>query len=405
MIRFLILALLILALGAASAWFLHGEAGYVLVSLRGWQLETSALGLIIALVLLVILVGTLLRLISGSLRLPRTMRQNVIRHRQQRAQKSLEQGLQNWLEGSWQKAEMDLVRRAADHDTPELSYLLAARAAQRIGADERRNQYLGFALDHPSALQRTGHLTQAALQIERAEYEAGLATLARLDAKAARLPHAIELTADALRGAGRWDELRKMLLSDDGKAALSQTRHHALLEQATLESLRAAEASAQLEQLKAVWVQTPADVCKWPNLRRQYARSLARLNARSEALALASEALAQDWDPQLAALYGELTPANAVGQLAMIEEWLSRYGEWPELLLAAGRACLRNQLWGKAQSYLDALVRNHPSPAAYLELARLNEQTQKPDQAQAFYRKGLELAASQQASDLPQGSA
>ncbi len=110
-------------------------------------------------------------------------------------------------------------------------------------------------------------------------------------------------------------------------------------------------------------------------------------------MALASDTLAREWDAGLAELYGQLEPADALGQLAAIEQWLTRYGERPELLIAAGRACLRNRLWGKARSYLDAVVKLAPSAAADLALARVCEQTQQPEEAQRFYRQGLELAA------------
>ena len=43
--------------------------------------------------------------------------------------------------------------------------------------------------------------------------------------------------------------------------------------------------------------------------------------------------------------------------------------------------------------WTEAVIRSAPSPAAYLELARLCEQTQNKEEAERFYRQGLELAA------------
>ncbi|MCT6631930.1 hypothetical protein N4E61_14655, partial [Staphylococcus aureus] len=62
-----------------------------------------------------------------------------------------------------------------------------------------------------------------------------------------------------------------------------------------------------------------------------------------------------------------------------------------ELLITAGRVCLRNKLWGKSRSYLDAVLRVAPRPAADLELARLSELTQNSDAARQFYKQGLEF--------------
>ncbi len=55
--------------------------------------------------------------------------------------------------------------------------------------------------------------------------------------------------------------------------------------------------------------------------------------------------------------------------------------------------CLKNKLWGKARSYLEAVIETAPTPSAYLELAKLCELTQAPLEAQAFYKAGLMLAA------------
>src|SRR3546814_4279834 len=102
---------------------------------------------------------------------------------------------------------------------------------------------------------------------------------------------------------------------------------------------------------------------------------MARLKAQAEALAFVNNVLKKEWDADLAAIYGELHADDPLSQLASIENWLNQYGERPELLITAGRVCLRNKLWGKARSYLDAMLRVAPSAAAYLELARLDRKS------------------------------
>jgi HemY protein len=65
------------------------------------------------------------------------------------------------------------------------------------------------------------------------------------------------------------------------------------------------------------------------------------------------------------------------------------------LLLALGRLCARQQLWGKAQSYLEASVALEPTYAAHLELAQLHERLEHADAARAHHRASLELAVAQ----------
>jgi HemY protein len=373
MIRTLLLALIVLALGAAAAWYLRDETGYVLVSFRGWRLETSLLGLLLA--------------------LPGAMRAMLDRRRRERAQRSFEKGLLYLLGGDWKRAEVELVRRAADHHAAQLNYLAAARAAQRLGAAERRDHYLRLAAALSPEIERATLLTQAELQVERGEFVAARETAERLRQIDPKQPYATALLAEALHGLGDWDALRRLMHEAFAATALTPTRRRELLERATIECLRAATGEARLDRVKALWAEAPSDSRLWPALRLQYASSLARLNAQADAVALASDTLAREWDAGLATLYGELDTKDALGQLAAIEQWLTRYGERPELLIAAGRACLRNRLWGKARSYLEAVLAQAPSAPAYLVLARVCEQTQQPDEAQKFYRQGLELAA------------
>ncbi|MFA5941243.1 MAG: heme biosynthesis HemY N-terminal domain-containing protein [Sinimarinibacterium sp.] len=393
MIRNLLLAVLALAAGAAAAFYLREETGYVLINFRGWIVETSLLGLVLGVGFSVFALAIAARLIVGGLRLPDTMREVIGRRRGERAQRSFEAGLLHLLEGDWKRAEVELVRRAADHHAAHLNYLGAARAAQRLGAGDRRDHYLQLATGEVPDIERATLLTQAELQLERGEFVAARETALRLRKLDARQPYAVELLAESLYGLRDWEALRQLLLEEIARTALTAQRRQQMLELAVSERMREAEAAVRLDQVKALWSALHADCRQWPLLRLQYARSLARLNAQAEAAALASDTLAREWDAGLAALYGALETADVLAQLAAIEEWLTRYGERPELLIGAGRACLRNRLWGKARSYLEAVVRVAPSAAAYLELARVCEQTQNAEEAQKFYRMGLEIAA------------
>ena len=56
------------------------------------------------------------------------------------------------------------------------------------------------------------------------------------------------------------------------------------------------------------------------------------------------------------------------------------------LLLALGRMCLRQRLWGKAQSYLEASLAVAESQEAHLELARLFDLLERSEEANQHYR-------------------
>jgi HemY protein len=393
MIRFYLLLLLTLVLGAAAANFLIEDNGYVLIAYRQWLLETSVAGLVGALAFIVLVLLALLRLLRGAWSLPRRIREAVESRRADKARDSFEGGLLRLLEGSWKRAEIELVRRAADHHAAHLNYLAAARAAQRLGAGERRDHYLKLAAQSAPEIELAALLTQAELQRERGEFEHTRDTALQIRVREPKHPYAVELLAESYAALGAWEPLRQLLAEPTAQGALAPARHRELLVRALRELIGQARTAASLEQVRALWNAAPAEARGNPLLRRDYAAALAQLNAHAEALALVTATLDKEWDAELATLYGELHASEPVSQLAAVEHWLQQHGERPELLVTAGRACLRNKLWGKARSYLEAVTRLAPSAAAYLELARLCEQTQSPDEATRFYRQGLELAA------------
>ena len=395
MIRFYLLTLLALTVGAIAAFYLHTDAGYVLISYRDWLIETTLLGLITTLSLGFLLTYYSLKLFFTGIRLPTLLRLSSERRRAERARDSFEAGLLKLLEGRWRQAEIELVRRAADHQARHLNYLGAARAAQRIGAADRRDHYLKLAAQSAPELEFATQLTQAELQSERAEYHLARDTALKLHQHNPEHPYAVELLAEAHAALGEWAPLRRVLADNAKLNALTPSRYRELMLRALRELLARALADAQLDQFKAVWDAAEPRFHHEPDLRREYAHGLARLNAEAETAALVVDTLKLEWDASLVVLYANLQSGDPLGQLAIIEQWLSRYGEKPELLTTAGRVCLRNKLWGKARSYLEAALRVAPTPVAYLELARLCTTTQNPEDAAKYYQQGLELAARQ----------
>lgn len=389
----LLLLLVALAAGIAATLLTGPDAGYVLVSYGPWVVETSLAVLVIGVALWFFGVYALIRLLLGLVRLPGRLRASIETRQRERARRSFLDGLLLLLEGRWKQAELELIRHASDHDAPHLNYLGAARAAQRLGAAERREHYLRLAAEHcPADLRATLLVTQAELYRDRGDYPAMKEAAERLRELDPDHPYALALLAEAHAASGEWSLLDALLQTPAAAAALEPGRHRELRLRALRGLIAAAQAAGKLEPLKSVW-QSAGDLRDDPGLRLDYARALAHLGADAEAAAVIAQALDRAWQPQLAILYGELHLSDPLTQLASVEAWLQAYGEQPELLAAAGRACLRQRLWGKAKSYLEGAIRLRPSARAYLDLARLAEATQQPEEAARCYRQGLELAA------------
>lgn len=393
MIRTWLVIVLTLAFGAALAYALRADTGYVLIHLHGWTVETSVLALGVTVLFGLPLTLYLLRGLLGLIRLPALLLRLHERRRADRARQSFEDGLLRLQEGQWKRAEVELVRRAADHGAPHLNYLAAARAAQQQGADDRRDRYLQLAAEQVPAQGLAAGITRVELLMARGEHAQARDLLTGLREKDPTQTHVVRLLAECQAALGQWPELHGLLSATEKLQNPDLARRRELLALALRHRLEAATQDARLDALKSLWQQTPAPLRQDADLRRTYAEGLVRLNAQAEAAALIASVLAKQWDADLVRLYGRLQTEDPLGQLATVEQWLTQYGERPELLVTAGRVCRANQLWGKARSYLDAVIRIQPGPEAYLELARLSEQTQNPDEAAQWFRQGLERAA------------
>ena len=63
-------------------------------------------------------------------------------------------------------------------------------------------------------------------------------------------------------------------------------------------------------------------------------------------------------------------------------------------MMTLGRLCVRQQLWAKAQSYLEAAMSIEDTPAVRLALASLAEQLDRQGEADRHYRAAAQLSVS-----------
>ncbi|MGD9387442.1 MAG: heme biosynthesis HemY N-terminal domain-containing protein [Gammaproteobacteria bacterium] len=383
--RWGLLLLVALALGALGAHWLLGDQGYVLIDVRGWTVETSVPGLVIALLLLYVAV----RLLIWLFRAPRRMGQTVGEYRARRSQRRLDQAFAAIAEGQWGRGER-LLGRAARGPASLAGYLSAARAAQEQNAVDRRDEWLRLAYEADPDATPAVLLTQAELQLDSGQLEEAVATLRRLEETSPSHPRGLTLQARALEQLGDWGAL---------DALLPRLRSARVLETETLEQLEIRTACARLEgaadaaALEAAWKSLARKLRQRPALIESYAGSAVRLGLPGEAETMLRKALKTAWAPSLVNLYGRLETTDPAKQLAMLEKWLAQRPEDAELLLACGRLCLKNELWGKARSYLETSLAIRPLPESWRIYGELLTQLGESGAASEAFRKGLAAAA------------
>ncbi len=386
-----ILSFIILTLFVAAALALLAldNPGYVLIAREPWSIEMT-LVVFVALLLLAVLGLYLLWLLLVRIwKTPGDVAQWRQRRKARRAHAALVSGLVHLAEGSWAKAEKQLLSGLHDGETPLLNYLAAACAAQEQGMTEKRDEYLSLAHQHAPEQGLAIGMLQAQLQFQARQYERALASLAQLRVNSPKHPHTLFLLATVYRELRDWESLANLIPDLRRTKAASAHEIEALEWQAHRELLMLSPPARAGGVLKQAWNAVPTQLRHKSEFIALYARQLIAQEAMDECEALISTALERGWSDELARLYGLTRTANPAAQLETAEAWLQMHADNPELLLTLGRLARRTKLDGKARVYLERAVALRAGLEASFELAQLLEQAGERDQALDCYRQAL----------------
>lgn len=378
--------LILLLAAVALALVARNEPGYVLIEYRGWTVEASLVLLLAAVAAGFFLLYYLIRLLSGTYRLPRRLGRWRQRRAEHKAWADFTRGAIELLAGRWDRAERQLIRSSRRDGPAVLNYLGAARAAQQLGARERRDRYLQLAYKSRPNAEVAIALTQAELQVAQGQYEEALATLTRLQRVAPRNTTVLERLMRLYSDLEDWERLLELLPALRKRHVVGREEAERLEAQAYTGMLRRAGDGRELHEL---WQRIPRDLRSSGPLLRDYILRLMDCGETAQAETAMSEALGRRWDEAVAYLYGRVEGADPSLQLKRAEQWLRGREDDPVLLLTLGRLCKRNGLWGKAREYLEASVAARPSAEGYNELAGMLERAGESDAAIQCYRKGM----------------
>jgi HemY protein len=390
------LAWLLAVFAAAAALAVLGrlDQGYVQFAFAHWRVEMSLLlAAVLALIAFVALFAVV-RLLQHTLALPAYVSAYRARRQRERAHEALAAALQAWLEGRYARAEKEATRAFEGAAAPGLAAIIAARAAHELGVPERREQWLARAQE---AGQRTaGPLSRAVMALSERDYGAARDALRSLQGSGARHIATLRLLLRAERGLRNWDEVLRLTAQLAKRDAIAPGVAEEYRVQAHVELL--AQAAADRGTFEERWRRIASREQSSARVAGAAARQALALGLTTLAREAVETALAVEWAPALAALYGELPgmepgarAAEARLRIERAERWLLGHESDPALLAALGRLCAHAELWGKAQNYLETSLSFEESRATHLELARLLDRLERPAEAQAHYRRAAEL--------------
>ena len=392
--RALLWLLAVFAAAAALAVAARFDQGYVQVAYAQWRIELSLLLALVIILGAFVALHALLRLAQHTAALPSYVRAYRARRRREQAQEALAHALQAWLEGRYVRAEKEAARAFEGGAASGVAAVIAARAAHELGAPERRAQWLARA--DAAGAQSAALISRAVMALADRDYARAREPLRSLQDSGARHIATLRLLMRAERGLRNWEEVLRLTAQLAKRDAIAPALAEDFRSQAHVELL--AQAATERARFEERWNRIPARERANPRVAAAAARHARALGLAALAREALEQGLAADWDATLVSLYGELPrlePASRVAEsrarIERGERWLLERPQDAPLLSALGRLCAEAELWGKAQSYLEASLAFSESRDTHLALARLHERFARTAEAQRHYRRAADL--------------
>ena len=392
--RWLISLLIIAVLAVALAMAGRYDPGYVVLVYPPWRMEISFISFVLIVVGLVVGGIVLLRVAILTLNLPSIVREQRERRAAKKRDENFVGGLRAYVEYRYQDAEQSLGQWQGDDVRLGLARVLAARAAQEMRAVKQRERHLQDATEHGAEL--AALLFEAEAGLDAKDAAAALVAINRAKEIAPQHTALLRLELKARQMTGQWDEVGRLLDALMRSNALeagvaSQQRRMAYAENL---KRRAEDDRGLLEY----WKKVPADFKADPWVARAAARAFMQRGGHDTALDVLEAALNHEWREDLVALYGEVRGSNPARQIEQAEKWLHAQPRDAQLLLTLAQLCSVQQLWGKAQSYLEASLAIAPSADGHIRMAELKTQSGQPGEACKHYQKALALCRAQESA-------
>jgi len=388
--RFLFWFLLLAAAAVIAALAARLSHGYALLVSPPYRVELS---LNLLLILVVGGFGALyfgFRLVARTVQLPRRVRAWRQEQKRERVRAKQDAAIVALLEGRYVRAQQDAEAALALPQSSGLAALIAARAAIDVRQFDKAESFLSRSEAQPKSLAVPRLTLSAEIALERGQPQEALRLLQMLKQEAGMHTAALRLELRALQAARRFADIPSLV---------EQLVKRKVFDAAQGEQVRIA---AQREQLRALahdaaglrdtWSRLPEATRTQPKVARAAAQSFLQRGGDREATEIVANSLEREWDSELVDVFGECRLPDATRQLEQAERWLSARSQDATLLRVLGLLCQRQQLWGKAQTYLEASLAVDNNWRTQLVLGEMLGRLDRGAEANSHFVAALKLA-------------
>jgi len=391
--RTLIWLIGIFAIAVGVAMVAGLNDGYVLLVAPPWRVQLS-LNLLVVIVVLGFALGyATVRVISRTLQLPTRVAQWRERRRRERAGRALTDSVNALFEGRFSQSLKSASRAYETGEGAAMAALVAARAAHALQDEPRYREWLAHAAEKGPGGEVARLMTEAELAVEARRFDEAAVRLATLREGGHRHIAMLRLESRVASALGKWEELVSTVRQLRKHKALTDEQASPMLRRGHVERMR--ELAGEGDALVAYWKAMPASELQDRGLIERALPLLAKVGHGGLARKQVERLLDEQWDSGLARQYAccAVDEGDVRACLQKAEGWLPHQPRDAGLLYSLGQLCVRAQLWGKAQSYLESSIQHGSTVEANLALAHLLENLERKDEAQPHYRAAAEIVA------------
>lgn len=387
--KWLFILLLTLVSAITFVLFSLQDPGFIMVGRGQWSIETSLSLFLVMLTATGIFIYHLIHLIAWLGHLPSYFFSRRALHHQHQSIETLTHGLFSLMQGQYTHAEQTLLKTPPTGELFPLLYLGAGYAAYQLREPVRANDHFNEVRIHLPKEDLALSLGEARLQLQNQNLLAALKNILHVHALVPKHQEALLLLMSLYLQLADWPALLELL---------PEIRKHKLLPPEQLQRLENRVSIALIDytlrthplQAATLWSRIPKATRLRPPVLKAYIQHLMATGDAVTAEPLLRESLKYHWDTELILWYGNIETPDTKQQINYAEGWLKGRETDYALLLTLGRLCMRGQLWGKAQQYLETSLHSFPTPLTYQSLGDLSIQMENINQAYKYYRQGLQ---------------
>jgi HemY protein len=389
-VRFLFWFLMLAAAAVVAALAVRLNTGYALLVAPPYRVELSLNLLLFLVVGGFIALYLSIRLVTRTMRMPKQVRAWRREQKIIRARGKQDAALVALLEGRFGKARQHAEEALAIPGSSALNVMIAARAAMDVRDFDAAEALLARPEAQVQSLAVLRLMLSAEIALEQGQPQVALSLLQDLRKEAGMHTAALRLELRALQAARRWAEVPALLAQLVRRKVFDASQADLVRISAYSEQLKALQHDAV--GLRETWARVPDATRLHPKVARAAARSFIKLGGDREAADIIGASLEHEWNPELVELYGRCHVADATRQLEHAERWLTVHNHDAVLLRVLGVLCQRAQLWGKAQTYLEASLALDEGWRAHLALGEMLGRQGRDRDANAHFVAALKLA-------------